>query len=99
MLMFLLKNHAGIACYLPQSIPLIFYILVHSNGFEEAIQFNARLGGASADRGLLLGAILSKIYEIPQSWIEKLNSKKKGFRLFFYAKSSSLLVSMLTFGL
>lgn len=66
-----IKKYAGIACYLPHSIPLIFYILAHSNGFEEAIQFNARLGGASSDRGLLLGAILSKIYEIPQSWIEK----------------------------
>ena len=66
-----IKDYAGIACYLPQSIPLIFYILAHSNTYDDAIQFNARLGGASSDRGLLIGAILAQKYDIPKSWIEK----------------------------
>lgn len=66
-----IKNYAGIACHLPESIPLIYHMLYHSNTYEEIINWNAKIGGASSDRGLLLGAFMSQISNIPDTWIKK----------------------------
>lgn len=66
-----IKNYAGIACHLPESIPLIYHMLYHSNSYEEIINWNAKIGGASSDRGLILGAIMSQISNIPDTWIKK----------------------------
>jgi len=68
-----IKEYAGISCHIPYSLPLIFHILYFCQSFEEGIEWNTRIGGASSDRGLLLGAILSKLYPIPNDWIQKLN--------------------------
>ena len=72
-----IKEQAGISCHIPYSIPLIFHLLAHSTSFEEGIEWNTRIGGASSDRGLLLGSILSKLYPIPAGWINKLNIEEK----------------------
>jgi hypothetical protein len=66
------SKHAGISCHIPYSIPVIFHLLSHATSFEALVEKNTRLGGASADRGLLLGAIMHQISPVPQSWIEKL---------------------------
>ncbi len=68
-----IKEYAGIACNINMSLPLIFHMLSHANSYEELITWNAKIGGASSDRGLLLGAIMSQISTVPQSWIEKVN--------------------------
>jgi hypothetical protein len=54
-----IKEYAGIACQIPQSIPLIIHMLTRVKSFEEMLHWNTRIGGASSDRGLMLGAILS----------------------------------------
>ncbi|MDO9630022.1 MAG: ADP-ribosylglycohydrolase family protein [Acholeplasmataceae bacterium] len=66
-----IKGYAGISCYIQYSIPLIFHLLAHSKSYEELIEWNTRIGGASSDRGLLLGAIMSQISTIPESWRSK----------------------------
>lgn len=66
-----IKSYAGRACSIEQSIPLVCYILYHAKSFEDAININAAVGGASSDRALLLGAFLSQIYQMPDAWKEK----------------------------
>lgn len=72
-----ISKHAGIACQISQSIPLIIHILSHVNSFEDMLHLNTKIGGASSDRGLLLGAILSQVYKISDNIMimsEKANS-------------------------
>jgi hypothetical protein len=66
-----INAYAGRACSIKDGIPVIIHILYHSKSFEDAINLNAKIGGASADRALLLGALLNQVYDIPESWIEK----------------------------
>lgn len=68
-----INQHAGIACHLPQSIPLIFHMLYHGESYEQVINWNAKIGGASSDRGLLLGAILSQVSPVPSDWLNKIS--------------------------
>lgn len=68
-----IHDHAGIACQIPQSIPLIIHLLNKDLTYEDTIEFNVKLGGASSDRGLILGFILSSKYKVPTSWINKTN--------------------------
>lgn len=63
-----IKNFAGRACSIDQAIPVIIHILYHTENFTSALELNAKIGGASSDRGLLIAAILSKIYTIPDTW-------------------------------
>jgi len=64
-------NHSGTACHIPHAIPLIIHVLYHSNSFEEAVNLNTMIGGASMDRGMLIGAIMGRVFSIPESWIQK----------------------------
>lgn len=66
------KEHAGISCHIPYSIPVIYHLLSHSKTFEELIDQNTQLGGASSDRGILLGAIMHQISPVPLEWLSKL---------------------------
>lgn len=68
-----IKQYAGIACHIPQSVPLIFRILNQCTSFEDMVKTNVRLGGASAERAMLLGAIFAQNSKIPQEWIELTN--------------------------
>lgn len=65
--------HAGISCHIPYSIPVIFHLLSHAKSFEDLIVKNTKLGGASSDRGILLGAIMHQISPVPHEWISKLS--------------------------
>ncbi|MCK7486795.1 MAG: ADP-ribosylglycohydrolase family protein [Bacillus subtilis] len=66
-----ITRHAGTACHIPQAIPLIFHLLYHSSSYEEAVKWNVKIGGASADRAMLLGAFAAQGSPIPQDWIAK----------------------------
>jgi len=68
-----IKNYAGISCHIQYSIPLIFHLLAHSKSYESLIEWNTKIGGASSYRGLLLGAIMSQISAIPESWKTKVS--------------------------
>lgn len=70
-----IADFASRACSIKDAIPVIIHILYHSNSFEDAIAKNASIGGASSDRGLILGPILNQVYEIPEKWIELVSKK------------------------
>jgi len=63
-----IELYSGRACAIKYSIPLIIHILYHTNSYEEAINYNALLGGAISDRNMIIGAIMSQISEVPQKW-------------------------------
>lgn len=67
-----ISNYAGVACDLEQSLPLIFYIVKNSDSWTKGMELNATLGGASSARGIFVSALLSRIYEIPQEYKDKL---------------------------
>jgi hypothetical protein len=62
--------YSGTACHIKDAIPLIIHIMYHSNSYEEAITKNILLGGASSDRGMLIGALYCVIDEIPKNWLD-----------------------------
>ncbi len=70
-----IEQYAGRACAIKHSIPVIFHILGKTNSYQEAIEYNAPIGGAVADRGTLLGAIYAQISEVPKAWYEKCDLK------------------------
>lgn len=65
-------NHAGIACGLEQSIPLIIYIVAHFDHWEDALRENVILGGASSARGIFISAIFNHISGINEQYIDLL---------------------------
>ena len=67
-----ITNHSGTACHIPHAIPLIIHILYHANSFAEAVEKNVLLGGASCDRGTIIGAIYSIKDSIPEEWVKKI---------------------------
>ena len=69
-----IKQYAGIACHIPQSVPLIFRILNQCTSYEDMVETNIRLGGASGERAMLLGAIFAQVSEIPEEWTQMVNA-------------------------
>jgi hypothetical protein len=69
-----IEAYSGRACAIKYSIPLIVHILSHTDSYEEAIRYNARLGGAISDRNMLLGALFAQVSEVPLSFQTKLAS-------------------------
>jgi hypothetical protein len=63
-----IKDYAGTACSIYHALPVIIHIMYHTQSFEEAIRKNTAIGGASSDRGMLLGALLSFYYDIPETF-------------------------------
>lgn len=68
-----IKDHSGPACGIHDAIPLIIHIAYHSETYEAAIRTNTMIGGASSDRGMLLGAIMQFVSNIPKEWVSKTN--------------------------
>lgn len=65
-------EHSGTACHIHHAIPLIFHILAHTNSYEDAVKLNVKIGGASCDRAMLIGAIYAQISDIPKDWLQKI---------------------------
>ncbi len=65
-----IDEYAGRACPISQAIPLIIYILYHATSLKEAVELNALVGGASSDRGTLIGALASLSFDVPDEWIK-----------------------------
>ena len=68
---------SGIACVIPQSIPLITLIIHRASSYEEAMLMNVKYGGAISERAMLLGYVFSQVSEIPKEWTTKLSPKLK----------------------
>jgi hypothetical protein len=67
-----IEAFAGRGCDVSHTLPVIIHVLVKTNAFEEAVHFNAKIGGDSADRALLIG-LLYHDSDIPESWKKYLN--------------------------
>lgn len=63
------EAHAGRACAIKDSVPVIFHVLSHAKSFEDGIFSNALIGGAVSDRNTLIGAILGQVFPVPKEWI------------------------------
>jgi hypothetical protein len=70
-----ISSYSGIACGLEQSFPLIYYIVAHSNNWEEALRLNATLGGASSARGIFISYLLNIVDGINVKYEKNLNKK------------------------
>lgn len=70
-----IEAYAGRACSVDDALPVIIHVLYHATSFEDALNLNAKIGGASADRALLIGAILAQVYDIPSDWDKKVSPK------------------------
>ena len=66
------ENHAGRACAIKFSIPVIIHLLYHHKTFEDAMNANILIGGAIADRAMFLGAIYHQIKPLDPVYKEKL---------------------------
>ncbi|MFW5842047.1 MAG: ADP-ribosylglycohydrolase family protein [Bacillota bacterium] len=66
-----IQDHSGTACGIDDALPLIIHIAYHSTSYEDAIRKNTIIGGASSDRGMLLGALMQYVSDIPQAWIKQ----------------------------
>lgn len=54
-----IQETVNTACHYQHAVPLIFHILYHTSSFQEALELNARIGGASSDRGTMIGLLYS----------------------------------------
>jgi hypothetical protein len=68
-----IKDYSGTACGIHDALPLIIHIAYHSDTYEAAIRKNTVIGGASSDRGMLLGAIMQYVSDIPDGWMKQTN--------------------------
>ena len=53
------------ACHIYDAVPLVFHILYRTQSFAEALELNAQIGGASSDRGTLIGVLYHTTGTIP----------------------------------
>lgn len=62
----------GQSCHARHAIPVIMAILLSENDYRSALQLNARIGGDSATRGMIAGAILGAkngMAGVPEDWL------------------------------
>ena len=62
-----IKKASGRACSIDQSIPLIMHFLAKYENLIDALQANMLVGGAIADRAMILG-FLYPLTNLPSSW-------------------------------
>jgi hypothetical protein len=63
-------EYSGTACHINHSVPLIIHLLFHGKSYEDVVRKNTIIGGASSDRGLMLGFLMSKVSKVPDEWIK-----------------------------
>lgn len=64
-------KHNLMACEVHKAIPVAFHVAYHAKAFDQAIIDNMKIGGNLSDRGAMIGAMLSAVYEIPEAWLRK----------------------------
>ena len=57
------------------SIPVVIHLLSHYENFDEAIQANISIGGAIADRAMLLGMIYYQVEPLKAIYLDKVPVK------------------------
>lgn len=62
-----IEAFAGRGCDVSHTLPVIIHVLMKTNSFEEAVKLNAKIGGDSADRALLIGWLYQGA-DMPSDW-------------------------------
>jgi hypothetical protein len=67
------KDYAGTACAINQSVPVIIHLLYHSQSLQDAWLRNALISGAIAERAMLLTMLMGIIDPPSQPLIQRLS--------------------------
>lgn len=60
-----IESTVNTACHIQDAVPLVFHILSQTDSFEAALDLNTQIGGASSDRGSLIGALYAESGTLP----------------------------------
>ena len=69
------KDYAGTACAINQSVPIIVHLLYHSKDLNDAWQRNALISGAIAERAMLLTMIMCIKHPASKDMLQRLSKK------------------------
>ncbi len=69
------KDYAGTACAINQSIPIIIHLLYHSQNLQDAWLRNALISGAIAERAMLLTMIMGMVDAPTKPMLARLSKK------------------------
>jgi hypothetical protein len=67
------KDYAGTACAINQSVPIIIHLLYHSQNLADAWLRNALISGAIAERAMLLTMLMGIIDPPSQALVQRLS--------------------------
>ena len=73
----------GPSCHLPYGLPQSIHLIANCTSYVHGIRMNISVGGDSAGRSIMVGAILAALYGVntdnglPQSWLEKLTKRQE----------------------
>lgn len=73
-----IASELGQSCHARHAVPVILAILMSTDDYRQAMQLNASIGGDSAARGLIIGAILGArngLPTLPAEWLEIVRRK------------------------
>jgi ADP-ribosylglycohydrolase len=68
-----IAENLGQSCHAKHALPVILAVLKHTEDYQEAMKLNVMIGGDSATRAMIIGALLGAKYGIkviPQEWID-----------------------------
>jgi len=60
-----IAQHFGMACHMPQGLPVAWHLLQHAKDFEHVIRDNVRCGGDSCGRSMAVGSIAGLVFGVP----------------------------------
>lgn len=69
------KDYAGTACAINQSVPIIVHLLFHSKDLKDAWQGNALISGAIAERAMLLTMVMGIKDPASKELMQRLSKK------------------------
>ena len=67
------KDYAGTACAINQSIPIMIHLLNKVTSFEDMLLQNALISGSISERGMLLAALVGQLYPVKDTIENKLS--------------------------
>lgn len=73
-----IASEIGQSCHARHAVPVILAILKSTDDYRQAMQLNARIGGDSAARGLIIGAVLGArngLQALPAEWLSTVRRK------------------------
>jgi hypothetical protein len=68
------KDYAGTACAINQSVPIMIHLLNKVTSFEDMLLQNALISGSISERGMLLAALVGQLYPVNDAIDQKLSS-------------------------